>query len=71
MVRSHANNRMQGKINNSGVKFGNQENIIKKAEWVSNMGKEIKGLEEGTKAKIPIDSLRTTLKNIKLENTWP
>ena len=35
------------------------------------MAKELKGLEEGPKAKIHIDLLRTTQKNIKLENVRP
>ena len=39
-----------------------------KAEWISRMGKELEGLVERPKAKIHIDSLRTTLKNTKLEN---
>ena len=32
---------------------------------------ELEGLEEGPKAEIHIELLKTTLKNIKLENTWP
>ena len=36
----------------------------KKVEWISNMGKELERLEEGPKAKIHIDSVRTTLKEI-------
>ena len=31
---------------------------------VSNVGKELKGLEEGTKAKIHFDSFRAILKNV-------
>ena len=41
-----------------------------KAEWINNMTKELEGLEEGSKAEIPIDLLKTTLKNIKRENPW-
>ena len=41
----------------------------KKAEWISNMAKELEGLEEGPKAEIHIDTLRMTLENIKSENT--
>ena len=33
--------------------------------------KKIEGLEEGVKAEIYIDLIKTTEKNIKLENTWP
>ena len=36
----------------------------KKAEWASNMGKELERLEEGPKAKMQIDSPRTTIKKI-------
>ena len=43
----------------------------KKAEWISNVTKELEGLEEGPEAEIHIDLLRITLKNIKLENPWP
>ena len=34
----------------------------KKAEWISKMAKELKGLEEDPKAEIHIDLLRTTQK---------
>ena len=37
----------------------------KKTEWISNIEKDLEGLEEGPKAKVYIDSLRTTLKNTK------
>ena len=42
-----------------------------KAEWINNMRKELAGLEEHRKAEIYIDLLKTTLKNIKLENAKP
>ena len=58
---------MQEKLNNFGLKYGNQKN--KKAEWISNMTEELEGLEIGPKAEIHIGFLRTTLKNIKLINT--
>ena len=54
-----------------GAKYGNQENITEKAEWISNMAKELEGLDEGPKVKIHIDLLKTTLKNIKLDNARP
>ena len=41
------------------------------AEWKNNMTRELEGFEEGPKAEIHIDFLKTTLKNIKLENAWP
>ena len=43
----------------------------KKAECISSMIKEFEGLGEGLKAKIHIDLLRITLKNIKLDNARP
>ena len=61
---------MQEELNNFGVKYGNQENN-KKAEWISNMAKELEGPEEGPKAEIHIDILRMTQKTIKLENAKP
>ena len=51
MTQKHTNNKIQETLNNFGVKHGNQENI-KKAECVSNMAKELEGLEEGPKAEI-------------------
>ena len=39
-----------------------------KAEWINNISKELKVLEEGQKVEINIDLLKSTLKNIKLEN---
>ena len=36
----------------------------KKAEWINNMTRELKGLEEDPKVEIHIDLLKTTLKNI-------
>ena len=35
------------------------------------MTKELEGLEKRSKAEMHIDSLKTTLKNIKLENVRP
>ena len=35
-----------------------------KAEWINNMTKELEGLEEGPKAEIDVDLLKTTQKNI-------
>ena len=37
-----------------------------KAEWINSMIEELEGLEEGPKAEILIDLLKSTLKNIKL-----
>ena len=38
-----------------------------KAEWISNMTKELEGLEEGQKAEIYIDLLKTMLKKYRIE----
>ena len=35
------------------------------------MTKELEGLEEGPKAEIHVNFLKTTNKNIKLANAWP
>ena len=59
MAQRHTNNRTQEILNNFGVKYSNKENIIKKAEWISNMAIEL-GLEEGPKAEIYIYLLRMT-----------
>ena len=42
----------------------------RKAEWISNMEKELEGPKEGPKVKIHLDSLRATHthKSTKLEN---
>ena len=42
-----------------------------KAEWINDMTRELEGLEEGPRAKIHIDLLKTTLKKVKLENARP
>ena len=54
MTRKCNKNRMQEKPNNFGLKYGNQENI-KKVEWISNIAKELEGLEEGLKEEICIN----------------
>ena len=43
----------------------------KKAEWINNITRELDRLKECPKAKMHIDLLKTTLKNIKLENARP
>ena len=62
MTRKHTNNWMEEKLNDFGLKYGNQKNNIKKAEWINNMTKELEGLEEGPKVEIHIDLLKMTLK---------
>ena len=42
-----------------------------KAEWINDMTWALEGLEEGPKAEIHMDLLKTTPKNIKLENARP
>ena len=42
-----------------------------KAEWINNITRELEGLEESPKTVIHIDLLKTTRKNIELENDWP
>ena len=43
-----------------------------KAEWINHITKELEQLEEGLKAEIHTDLLKTTLKKvIKLENARP
>ena len=61
MTRKFTNNRMQKKPNDFGLKYGDQKHN-EKAEWVKNMTRELKGLEEGPKAEKNIDLLKTTLK---------
>ena len=65
MARRLTNKWMQGKLNNFGAKYDYQENITKKAELISNMGKELKGIE-GPEAKIHINSFRTRLKKYQI-----
>ena len=54
---------MPKKKNHFGLKYGNK-NHNKRVEWVNNITRELKGLEEGPKAEIQIDLLKTTLKGI-------
>ena len=64
MTRKYTNNRMQEKPNDFGLKYGNQKKHNEKAKWINNMTKELEGIEEGPKAEIHIDLLKTTLKRI-------
>ena len=57
---------MQEKSNNFGVKYANQREHSKKDKWISNMAKELEGLEEGLKTEIHINLLRTTLKKYQI-----
>ena len=50
MSQKHNNNRMQKKLNDFRLKYGKQKNN-EKAEWINNMIRELKGLEEGRKRK--------------------
>ena len=50
------------------VKIWSPKKYNEKAEWINNMTKELEGIEEGLKAEIHIDLLKSTLKNVKLEN---
>ena len=54
-IREKYTNWMQEKLNNFRVKYGNQENITKKAEWINKMTKELEEIEEGPKVEIHID----------------
>ena len=58
----HTNNRMQKKPNDSGLKYGNQKHNGK-AEWIKHITRELE-LEEGPKAEIHTDLLKTTLKKV-------
>ena len=61
---------MQKKSNNIGQKYGNQKHK-ENAERINNMTRELEGLGEGPKVEIHTDLLKTTLKNIKMENSKP
>ena len=50
---------MRGKQDNSRTKYRNGEIITEKTEWINNMEKELQGLENGPKAKLHVDKLRT------------
>ena len=58
-ARRHIYNRMRRKQNNFGEKYGNGKIITEKP---NNMKKVLQELEEGPKAKIRLDSLKTLLK---------
>ena len=70
MTRKHISKWMQEKPNDFEQKYGNRENN-EIAEWINNMTKELKGLEEGLKVEIDIDLLKKKQKNIQLENARP
>ena len=74
MTRTHTNNRMQEKVNDFELKYGQKKttkNHNKKAKWINNMKEYLEEVEEGSKAEIHIDLLKTTQKSIKLENVRP
>ena len=52
---------MQKKPKDFGLKYGNQK-PNEKAEWINNMTRELKGLEESPKVEILLDLLKMTLK---------
>ena len=64
MTIKHPNNQMQKKPNDSGLKYGNQKKKKhnEKAEWINHIRRELEELEEGLKAEIHTDLLKTTLK---------
>ena len=49
MTRKRTHNRIQEKLNNFGVKYGNQVDITK-SRIISYMAKELERLEDGRKA---------------------
>ena len=62
MTQKHTNSRMQKKLNDFRLKYGNQKKHNEKAEWINNITKELEGLEEGPKAEIYIDLLKMSQK---------
>ena len=65
MTLKYTNNRKQEKPDDFVLKYGNQKHN-RKAEWMNNMTKELEGLEEGPKAEIHINLLKTTLKKCRV-----
>ena len=63
MTWKHTNNRIPKKRNDFVLKYGNQK-YDERAEWVNNITRELEGLEEGPKAEMHIDLLKTTRKRI-------
>ena len=59
---------MQEKLNNTGVRYVNQEHITK-IYMDKQRGEKVRRTLV-TSAEINIDLLRTTIKHIKLENPW-
>ena len=66
MTRKHTNHRMQGKLNNSGGKYIN-ENITKN-RMDNQHSKRSRRTQRRLKAEIHIDLLRTTLKKYQIGN---
>ena len=64
MTIKHTNNRMQKKPNDFGQKYGNQKKHNEKAEWINHITRKLEELEEGPKAEIHTDLLKTTLKKV-------
>ena len=71
MTRKHTNNRMQEKPNNFWLKYGNQENMTKKAKWISNMAKDLETRRRSERGNTHRFPQNITKRNIKLENARP
>ena len=69
ITRKHTSNWTQKKPNDFGRKYGNGKKGNEKTEWINNMTRELEGLEEGLKAEIHIDLLKTTLKKMSIGKT--
>ena len=62
----HTTNRIPKKPNDFEQKYmaTKKKKYDENAEWINNITRELEGLEEGPKAEILIDLLKTTLKKI-------
>ena len=63
MTIKHTNNLTQKIPNVSGLKYGNQKHT-EKPEWINYITRELEELEEGLKAEIHTDLLKTSLKEV-------
>ena len=76
MTRKHTNNRMQenpmkrNEKNKKKKKTKKTKQKKPKNEWINNMTKELDGLEEGPKAELHIDLLKTILNDTKKISNW-
>ena len=70
MTQKHTKNRIPEKLNDFGLKYGNQKHN-EKAKWINNITKELEEHEKGAKAEMQRDLLKKTQKRYQTGKRQP